>query len=446
MSLENSSVNGGWKRYPKYKDSGVEWLGNIPDEWEIKKIKFLTHRSKEINGPKPFGKMLAVSGYHGIIPKQYEYEEQMRTDEDLTQYRIVHPGQLVVNTMWLNYAGVGISDFQGHVSPTYDVFGVRNDIEKKYLHHILRSSNYVSGYCSKLYGIRPNSLQVGTYDWDSLPVLFPQIKEQTAIAHFLDHKTNQIDSLILKRKQQIGYLWEKQAAIIGNAVMRGLNPSIPMKESGVEWLGMVPNHWEVCQLNYHYDIQLGKMLDTNRITGDNLAPYLRNVDVQWGKINISNLPEMDFNPKDRSFFRLNMGDLLVCEGGEVGRTAIWKEEIEECYYQKALHRLRPKRKSEDIRFFYYQMVAAAHIGAFNANADVNTIGHLTAIKLKKHIFVFPPKKEQAQIADFLDKQTQIIQAIISKTEDSLTRLSEYRSALISAAVTGKIDVRKEVKA
>ena len=113
------------------------------------------------------------------------------------------------------------------------------------------------------------------------------------------------------------------------------------KDSGVEWLGEVPEHWTVCALNYRYEVALGKMLDEKRITGNHLAPYLRNVDVQWGKINTTDLPQMDFSGADLERYSLRSGDLVVCEGGEVGRAAVWNAELKECFYQKAIHRLRP---------------------------------------------------------------------------------------------------------
>jgi type I restriction enzyme S subunit len=127
------------------------------------------------------------------------------------------------------------------------------------------------------------------------------------------------------------------------------------------------------------------MLDTIRITGEYLAPYLRNVDVQWDRINIDDLPQMDFNESERRKFNLRPGDLLVCEGGEVGKAAIWRGDVGECYYQKALHRLRPTREREVPRFMFYLLYAAAKQGVFVAEGNSNTIDHLTAEKLRSMV-------------------------------------------------------------
>src|SRR5207248_1924111 len=126
-----------------------------------------------------------------------------------------------------------------------------------------------------------------------------------------------------------------------------------LKSSGLDWIGQIPGHWAVAPVYSRYEVQLGKMLDEKRITGQHLAPYLRNVDVQWDRVVVTNLPEMDFDHEDRVKFSLQAGDLLICEGGEAGRTAVWRGEIPECYYQKAIHRLRPRSVCDYPRFFYY---------------------------------------------------------------------------------------------
>ena len=171
--------------------------------------------------------------------------------------------------------------------------------------------------------------------------------------------------------------------------------------------------------------------------------YLRNIDVQWDAVNIDDLPEMDFPGPERDRYRLRPGDLLVCEGGEVGRTAKWAGALEECFYQKALHRVRPRFESETPRFFYFLMYALAKRGVLNAGGNPNTIDHLTAIQLRHYRVPFPPRLEQSAISDHLDRETAKIDALAAKVRAAINHLKDYRTALISAAVTGKIDVRTE---
>ena len=218
------------------------------------------------------------------------------------------------------------------------------------------------------------------------------------------------------------------------------------KDSGVEWLGDVPKDWTVCALSYRYEVQLGKMLDEKRITGEHLGPYLRNVDVQWGSVNVVDLPQMDFRDVDLVRFSLVPGDLLVCEGGEVGRAAIWKGEIEPCFYQKALHRLRCIQSRKDTaQFLYYVMFAAAKLGVFSGSEGKATIVHLPAEALRRYHFAFPSLPEQTTIATFLDRETEKIDALVEQQQRLIALLKEKRQAVISHAVTKGLDPNAPMK-
>jgi type I restriction enzyme S subunit len=208
-------------RYPAYKDSGVEWLGEVPDTWRIQKFRHLFKESSEKIENEVFGDMLSVSGYRGIELKEYDDENRRRTDEDLVGYRIVRRGQLVVNTMWLNYAGLGFSDLDGHVSPAYRAYWTRSDEHARYLHYLLRSEHYVKGYTCLLTGVRPNSLQMSRDNMMSFPVILPPKRQQLAIATFLDCETAKIDALINEQQRLIELLQEKRQAVISHAVTRG---------------------------------------------------------------------------------------------------------------------------------------------------------------------------------------------------------------------------------
>jgi len=200
-------------------------------------------------------------------------------------------------------------------------------------------------------------------------------------------------------------------------------------------------YWKVAPLYARYEVSLGKMLDASRTTGKNLRPYLRNIDVQWDYVNVKELPQMDFDARERMKYALISGDLLVCEGGEVGRTALWREELVECFYQKAIHRVRPRTMRDVPRYFYYVMFTAAKRGLFVAGSNANTIDHLTAVQLKRSRFPFPTESEQREIANFLDTETNKINSLLQRIQAGIDCLEEYRTALISAGVTGKIDVR-----
>ena len=211
------------------------------------------------------------------------------------------------------------------------------------------------------------------------------------------------------------------------------------RDSGVAWLAEVPQHWDVAALRFRYHQTLGKMLDTKRISGNHLVPYLRNGDVQWDRINVVELPSMDIRPHEIERFTVRQGDLVVCEGGEAGRCAIWQGTVDPCGYQKALHRLRPVDGVRDLpRFLYFTLIAAVSRDAF-AEGQGSTFAHLTGDMLRAQRFVFPPPSEQRAIVEFLDRETARIDVLVAKKEKLIRQLREKRTAFISHTVTKGLD-------
>jgi len=430
-------------RYADYKDSGIEWLGEVPTHWEVMRCRFLFDIKKRIAGKEGYD-ILSIT-QQGIRIKDIENNDG-QISQDYSKYQLVFPGDFAMNHMDLLTGYVDIAKSEGVTSPDYRVFSTqKNNIgnDKYFL------SVFQNAYRKKIfYAYGQGSSQLGrwrlpTEQFKDFNIPLPPLPEQTAIAAFLDHETGKIDALVAEQEKLIALLKEKRQAVISHAVTKGLDPSVSLKDSGIEWLGEVPEHWEVAAVSYRYEVQLGKMLDTSKIRGQHLRPYLRVFDVQWGKINIDNLPEMDFSEDDQLKFCLHPGDLMVNEGGSyVGRSAIWRGEIKECYYQKALHRLRARHSHRDSpEFMLYIMENATKSGVFVAGGQQATIEHLTAEALRRYRFAFPPHAEQTAIVAYLDAQTAKFDALTAEAERAIALLKERRSALISAAVTGKIDVR-----
>ncbi len=215
-------------------------------------------------------------------------------------------------------------------------------------------------------------------------------------------------------------------------------------ESRTTYVDSLPEHWSTPPLYLRYQADLGKMLDSSRITGNSLMPYLRNVDVQWGRINFKDLPEMDIEEGEVRRYTVTPGDLLVCEGGEVGRAAVVSDIIEPIAFQKALHRLRAIRSDESPAYMFYVLRWAADVGAFSNNGQ-STIAHLTGEQLRKYRFPCPPLVEQLAIAAFLDRETAKINALIAEQEKLIVLLAEKRQATISCAVTRGLDPNVPLK-
>lgn len=208
-----------------------------------------------------------------------------------------------------------------------------------------------------------------------------------------------------------------------------------LRDSGIWWVGAIPSHWSVEPVRSRFVVQLGKMVDARRADGTEVRPYLRNANVRWDEFELSDVAEMTFTERECAEYELVPGDLLVCEGGEVGRAAIWNGEIPGCTYQKALHRLRRTRSVEP-RFFLYALRAAADAGVFEAEGNQSTFMHLTAEKLRAHRFAWPPVPEQQAISGWLDSQTRQLAQLIEQKQRLRELLDERRLAVTLLEVTG----------
>ena len=445
-------LNGTLGRYPAYKDSGVEWMGEIPAHWEVKRAKTLLSRNDGgVWGTDfdDFG-VVVLRSTEQTVDGKWNIREPARRQLTPSEHAACHlkDGDLVITKSSGSAHHIGKTSIvtrdvealncchsnfmqrlrvKRNVAPRYMWYMLNGELGRKQFVYYSDTTTGLANLNAEIIGM--------------VYIARPALSEQRAIATFLDRETARIDTLVAKKERLIELLQEKRSALISHAVTRGLDPDVPTKDSGIEWLGEVPAHWEIVPVYVRYEVALGKMLDLKRIRGDWLGKYIRNIDVQWDSVNTRDLPQMDFGPVERDRYRLEPGDLLVCEGGEVGRTAVWQGAIEECFYQKAIHRVRPRSQRDVPRFFYYVMYSLAKRGVFVAGSNPNTINHLTAIQLSHYRLIFPPSDEQYAIAKFLDRETAKIDALIAKVRDAIDRLKELRQALISAAVTGKIDVR-----
>lgn len=211
------------------------------------------------------------------------------------------------------------------------------------------------------------------------------------------------------------------------------------KDSGVEWLGEVPAHWTVAPLKRGFDVRLGKMLQPGQSSDEDvLAPYLRAANIQWGGVDLEDVRSMWFSPRERELLALQTGDLLVSEGGDVGRSSLWRAQMRGCYFQNSVNRVRA-RGQDRTDYLYYWMATIKAKGYVDVLCNKSTIAHFTAEKVAAVPTIFPEPEEQRQIAAFLDRETAKIDALIAGQEKLLALLAEKRQATISHAVTRGLD-------
>lgn len=312
----------------------------------------------------------------------------------------------------------------------------KNVLSGAFLHHVLCEQGATSQLRTAAGGVTRFGLTQGAIRSVSVPV--PGLPEQAAIVKYLGHAHARIDRAILAKRKLITLLHEQIMAVMVEAATRGLDETVSLKSSGLDWLPEVPADWDVAALRYKYSQALGKMLDSSRISGHTSLPYLRNTDVQWGFINIDDLPVMDIPEREYARYTLEKGDLLVCEGGEVGRAAIWQDD-KLVGYQKALHRLRP-RDGQDPHFALLLFRVAKSLGAFDTGR-VSTIAHLTGDQLRAARFAWPPPAEQSRIVAATKRRTGVLETAVSRTLREIDLLQEFRTRLTSDVMTGRVDVR-----
>ena len=427
------------RAYLKYRKTAVSWLCEYPSHWELKPFWSLFRRVKRVG----YDTKTVLSAYrdHGVIPKSSRVDNNNKTSDDLNAYQLVRVSDLVINKMKAWQGSVAVSTHEGIVSPAYFVYTPIHKEDTKFLHYLFRSNSYIQAYHAMSKGIRPFQWDLDPDQHNQMPVLLPPYAEQAAIAAFLDHETGRIDALVAEQERLIALLKEKRQAVISHAVTRGLNPDAPMKDSRVEWLGKVPAHWKIAPLKQVAAVERGR--STHRPRNDpalynGLYPF-----IQTGYISSapSNGVIVDYaqtlNNYGLRFSRLFPKGTLVmgiaasiakvatlgfdaCFPDSVVSIAPWSDDLLQSYLQWAL------RSAEK------QMIDLA-VESTQLNLNIDRIGGL--------LIMLPPTDEQACIADHLSRHSVDIDDLSTNAERAIALLRERRAALISAAVTGQIDVR-----
>ncbi|WP_368889391.1 restriction endonuclease subunit S [Morganella morganii] len=434
-----------YKAYPEYKDSGVEWLGEIPGHWKTMSISRLFSRIKRTGYIEK--ELLSVYRDYGVIPKSSRDDNNNKPSEDLSPYQLVQPNDLVMNKMKAWQGSIAISEYEGIVSPAYFVYQPNKFLfelaHPKYVHYLLRNSIYITQYLSRSKGIRVNQWDLDPDEFRNIELLLPGKIEQEKIYSFLDHETARIDNLIEKQQQLIELLKEKRQAVISHAVTKGLNPDVPMKDSGVEWLGEVPEHWELVPLKYLCNFSGG-----GTPTKDNLS-YWQGGTVPW------------VSPKDmKSFWISETQDYVTPKAVSESSTNYVEEgSLLMVVRSGILQRNIPVAINivkvtinQDMKALRFNERMKAYYAAYFINGNVNslllewtkegaTVESIEHEYLANGLIPVPPIDEQYSIIKSISDQMIRFELLEEKALTGIRLLQERRTALISAAVTGKIDVR-----
>ncbi|EAM0276578.1 restriction endonuclease subunit S [Campylobacter upsaliensis] len=422
-----------------YKPSGIEWLGEIPQSWENVSIRSCFTESNQRCNTDSYP-LLSVTIANGIIYQDNIENKKDISNDDKSNYKIVPLNAVAYNKMRMWQGAVGVNTLTtGIVSPAYIVAIPNEKILPNFVSYLFKSKIMIGEFDKNSYGLCLDMNNLRYDDFRNIKIPLPPLQEQKEIAEFLDKKCEKIQNYINKKQKLITLLQEKKQALINEVVAKGLNPNIESKNSGIEYLGLIPHHWEVKKLKYVGKVVLGKMLCNEYQKGYSHCYYLKSKNLQWLNVEVSQVEKMWFSEYEKSLYRIKKDDLLVSEGGEVGKTCIWNNELAECYIQNSVHKIT-LNKFNNAKFFLYAFFAYGKLGVFDSVVSRVSIAHLVLEKLVNVDMVVPPLQEQKQIANFLDEKCEKINSAIEKTKRQITLIKEYKNTLINEAVCGRIRV------
>ena len=410
------------ERYESYKDSGVKWLGEIPGLWEVKRFRFIFSENKKKNIDLKYNKQLQFK-YGDIVPKDRQ-DIDAESSKIISNYTIVKEGDIMINGLNLNYdfisQRVAMVRESGIITSAYIALSYKSGVNPSFYNYFMKSMDYRKMFHGMGSGIRL------TLAFDNLKNLFfpyPAYEEQTAIANYLDSVTSKIDEAISQQQKMIDLLNERKQIIIQNAVTKGLDPNAKMKDSGVEWIGEIPEDWEISLIGHLFNIKAGGDAKPKlySMTKDEIHKY-----PVYTNCNDSNSV---YAYTSIPYFGANT--ITVTGRGDIGNAFFRKTPYDAII---RLLSLKP-RIGLDCRFFTFFIDKVIPF-----TSDSAAVAQLSAVQLKNIVCCVPSKREQSDIADSLDDITSKIDSSISQCNKMIALLQERKQIIINDVVTGKIKV------
>lgn len=426
--------------YPSYQDSGVDWLGDVPSHWQVRRLGGVFSERREKVSDKEFPPLSVTK--LGIVP---QLETAAKTDDNDNR-KGVRAGDFVINSRSDRKGSSGLSQLDGSVSLINTVITPEALLDPAFVHFLLRSVAFQEEFYRYGKGIVADLWSTNYSEMKNILLAFPERPEQAVIAAFLDSETAKIDALIEEQRRLIGLLKEKRQAVISHAVTKGLDPHAPMKDSGIEWLGEVPAHWEVGPLKRHWSVTDCKHITADFVDDGIPLASIREVQSKFVDLSVAkHTTEEFFDQLIEGGRNPEAGDLIFSRNatvGEVAQVADWHPP-----FAMGQDVCLLKRRQADSCPDYMQLVLRSSVGETQlANLLIgSTFKRVNVEEIRNLVLPFPSGQEQREIASWLLRHANQYGDLSEQAERGIALLRERRAALISAAVTGKIDVRGSAK-
>lgn len=410
------------KKYKRYKDSGVLWLGMVPEHWKVMPMK----RGLNIHNGQDYKLIESRDGYPVIgSGGQFAWAKDYLHDGEavlLGRKGTIDKPRYINGKFWT-------VDTMFYAVP----FG---DVSCKYMYY------QALGIPFDLYSTNTAVPSMTQSDLANNPFCFPPLSEQHAIVAYLDCENSKINSVITEKEKMINDMEKYRSSLISETVTKGLNPDAPMKDSGVDWIGEVPEHWSTRKLKYCLceKLQYGAS-ESGTDFRDDFPRYIRITDItQDGKL--KDIDKLSLAPKVAEPYLLKDGDILFARSGAtVGKTFLYKEQYGESAFAGYLIKASVDTKKYVAQYVYYYTQGALYDQWKNSSYSQATIQNIGADKYSELIIPVPPLEEQQVIVEVLDKKMSYIDSLVSELKSQIENLKSYKQSLITEAVTGQVDVR-----
>lgn len=425
------------------KDSGIEWIGAIPQDWKTDRLQWHLKEINVSNNPIQTKNILSLTIEAGVIPYAEKGNQGNKAKEDYSQYKIAFPDTLVINSMNVIIGAVGISQYFGCVSPVYYVFGPIEGTDLRYIYYLFTNTGFQKEMRKYAKGILEIRLRISSNDMLKRIVPSPPFKEQQRIADYLNKMCTEIDAVLEKTRASIEEYKKLKQAVITQAVTKGIRGDRPMKDSGIEWIGDIPAEWRKTQLRHCAAIKSGITLGKKYEKTDSLVerPYLRVANVQDGYVDLSVLTTIEVTQDEDLKYRLRAGDVLMTEGGDrdkLGRGCVWHGAIEPCLHQNHIFAVQTSKDTLLPEFLEYLTVSDVGRSYFDVTAIKTTnLACTSSSKVLAFTIPLPSVEEQAEIVEALNTKCAGIDALVAKKQQYLTEIENYKKSLIYEYVTGK---------
>ena len=424
------------------KDSGIEWIGAIPQDWKTDRLQWHLKEINVSNNPIQTKNILSLTIEAGVIPYAEKGNQGNKAKEDYSQYKIAFPDTLVINSMNVIIGAVGISQYFGCVSPVYYVFEPIEGTDLRYIYYLFTNTGFQKEMRKYAKGILEIRLRISSNDMLKRIVPSPPFKEQQRIADYLDKMCAEIDTVLEKTRASIEEYKKLKQAVITQAVTKGIRGDRPMKDSRIEWIGEIPESWEVSSVRYIGQLQNG-ISKGGEFFGKGF-PFVSYGDVYKNyelPHSVSGL--IDTTEDERATYSVEYGDIFFTRTSEtieeVGFSCVCKRSIPNATFAGFIIRLRPFCADEKILTDYAKYYfRGEHIRAYLVKEmNLVTRASLGQTLLKGMSVIVPPKSVQKEIAEYLDDKCADIDALVAKKQQYLTEIENYKKSLIYEYVTGK---------